>query len=354
VTTAIDETKLHQLLGQVVVDFGATMFAALTLIGDQLGLYKALASGDPQTPAELAAGTGTAERYIREWLNANAAGGYITYHPETGRYSLSPEQALVLAAENSPVFMLGAFETAFSASRIQPKLAEAFRSGAGVGWHEHDHQLFHGIERFFRSSYTAHLVQSWIPALEGVEERLRAGATVADIGCGHGASTILMAQAYPNARFFGFDYHAQSIAVARRRAADAGLADRVTFAVATAKDFPGADYDLVTVFDALHDMGDPVSAASHVLACLKPDGAWMIVEPYADDRVEANLNPIGRASYSASTLMCTPNALDQEGGFALGAQAGEGRLRDVVTRGGFTRFRRAAETPFNLVLEARP
>ncbi|HEU5100475.1 MAG TPA: class I SAM-dependent methyltransferase, partial [Roseiflexaceae bacterium] len=319
-----------------------------------LGLYKTLAHSEPLTPAELAARTSTAERYVREWLNANAASGYVIYHPETGRYSMSPEQALVLAAEDSPVFMIGAFETALAAGRIQPKLTEAFRSGAGVGWHEHDHQLFHGIERFFQSGYTGNLVQNWIPALDGIDERLRAGALVADIGCGHGASSILLGQAYPKSRFIGFDYHAESIAVARKRAAAAGLGDRVRFEVAAAKDFPGADYDLIMIFDALHDMGDPAGVASHVLGALKPDGAWMIVEPYAEDHVQANFHPIGRAFYSGSTLMCTPNALNQDGGLALGAQAGEARLRDVVTAGGFTRFRRATQTPFNLVLEARP
>jgi SAM-dependent methyltransferase len=352
-TNTIDEEKLHQLLGHVVVDFGATMFAPLALIGDKLGLYKALAAADPQTPAELAARTRTAERYVHEWLNANAASGYVTYHPETGRYSLSPEQTLVFAAEGSPVFMIGAFESALAASRIEPKLTEAFLTGQGVGWHEHDHQLFHGVERFFRSGYTANLIQSWIPALEGVEARLRAGAQVADIGCGHGASTILMAQAYPNSSFIGFDYHQESIAAARKRAIDAGVADRVRFEVATAKDYPGS-YDLVTIFDALHDMGDPIGAAAHVRATLKSGGTWLIVEPYAEDRVEANLHPIGRAYYSGSTLMCTPNALNQEVGLALGAQAGEARLRAVLREGGFSRVRRATQTPFNLVLEARP
>jgi SAM-dependent methyltransferase len=352
-TTTLSEEKLHQLLGHVVVDFGATMFAPLALIGDKLGLYKALAAADPQTPAELAARTGTAERYVHEWLNANAASGYVTYHPATGRYSLSPEQTLVFAAEGSPVFMIGAFESALAASRIEPTLTAAFLTGQGVGWHEHDHQLFHGIERFFRSGYTANLIQSWIPALDGVEAKLRAGAHVADIGCGHGASTILLAQAYPNSSFIGFDYHQESIAAARQRARAAGVADRVRFEVATAKTYPGS-YDLVTVFDALHDLGDPIGAAAHVRTTLRPDGTWLIVEPYAEDRVEANLHPIGRAYYSGSTLMCTPNALDQEGGLALGAQAGEARLRAVLHDGGFQRVRRATQTPFNLVLEARP
>jgi SAM-dependent methyltransferase len=350
---AINETTLNQLLERAIVDFGGTYHTTLAVIGEKLGLYKALAGTEPQTPAELAAQTGTAERYIREWLNANAAGGYVTYHADTGRYSLSPEQALVLADESSPAFFLGAFQTALAVTKIEPKLAEAFRSGAGVGWHEHDHQVFHGVERFFRTGYAANLVQSWIPALDGVEAKLRGGASVADVGCGHGASTILMAQAYPNSSFIGFDYHADSILVARQRAEAAGIADRVRFQVATATDYPGTNYDLVAMFDALHDMGDPAGAASHVYTTLKADGTWLIVEPFAEDRVEHNFHPLGRALYAASTLICTPNALDQNGGAALGAQAGEDRLREVVMKGGFTRFRRATQTPVNLVLEAR-
>ncbi|HET9222664.1 MAG TPA: methyltransferase domain-containing protein [Roseiflexaceae bacterium] len=351
---AINETALNQLLERALVDIGATYHTALAVIGDKLGLYKTLAGSEPLTPAEFAAQTGTAERYIREWLNANAAGGYVTYHADTGRYSLSPEQALVLADESSPAFFLGGFQAALAATKIEPKIAEAFRTGAGVGWHEHDHQLFHGIERFFRTGYAANLVQSWIPALDGVEAKLRAGAAVADIGCGHGASTILMAQAFPNSSFTGFDYHADSIVAARQRAEAAGIADRVRFEVATAMDYPGTNYDLVTVFDALHDMGNPAGAASHVYTTLKADGTWLIVEPFAEDRVEQNLHPLGRAFYASSTMICTPNALDQDAGAALGAQAGEARLREVVTKGGFTRFRRAVQSPVNLVLEARP
>ncbi|HZR97531.1 MAG TPA: class I SAM-dependent methyltransferase, partial [Chloroflexota bacterium] len=305
-------------------------------------------------PAELAARTHTAERYVREWLNAQAAGGYVDYDPVSGRYSLSTEQALLFADESSPAFLIGAFQTAVAAARIEPKLVEAFTSGAGVGWHEHDDGLFHGVERFFRTGYQAHLVQSWIPALDGVEAKLREGALVADVGCGHGASTILLAKAYPRSTFIGFDYHAPSIAAARRRAEAAGVADRVRFAVASSKDYPGADYDLVATFDCLHDLGDPVGTAAHIRQTLAADGTWLIVEPYAGDRVENNLNPVGRAYYSASTLVCTPSSLAQEVGLALGAQAGEARLRQVVTSGGFTRFRRATETPFNLILEARP
>jgi 2-polyprenyl-3-methyl-5-hydroxy-6-metoxy-1,4-benzoquinol methylase len=351
---AINETALNQLLERALVDIGATYHTALAVIGDKLGLYKALAGSEPLTPAEFAAQTGTAERYIREWLNANAAGGYVTYHADTGRYSLSPEQVLVLADESSPAFFLGGFQAALAATKIEPKIAEAFRTGAGVGWHEHDHQLFHGIERFFRTGYAANLVQSWIPALDGVEAKLRAGAAVADIGCGHGASTILMAQAFPNSSFIGFDYHADSIVAARQRAEAAGIADRVRFEVATAMDYAGTNYDLVTVFDALHDMGNPAGAASHVYTTLKVDGTWLIVEPFAEDRVEQNLHPLGRAFYASSTMICTPNALDQDAEPALGAQAGEARLREVVTKGGFTRFRRAIQSPVNLVLEARP
>jgi SAM-dependent methyltransferase len=350
----INETTLNQLLERAIVDFGGAYHTTLAVIGDKLGLYKALANTEPQTPAELAAQTGTAERYIREWLNANAAGGYVTYHADTGRYSLSPEQALVLADENSPAFFMGAFQTALAATKIEPKLAAAFRTGAGVGWHEHDHQVFHGVERFFRTGYAANLVQSWIPALDGVEAKLQAGASVADVGCGHGASTILMAQAYPNSSFVGFDYHADSIVAARQRAEAAGIADRVRFEVAAATDYPGRSYDLVAMFDALHDMGNPAGAASHVYTTLKADGTWLIVEPFAEDRVEHNLHPLGRAYYAASTLICTPNALDQDAGSALGAQAGEARLREVIMKGGFTRFRRATHTPVNLVLEARP
>jgi SAM-dependent methyltransferase len=302
---------------------------------------------------ELAAKTGTHERYVREWLNAQAASGYVTYTPESGRYALSPEQALLFAEEESPAFVVGAFETTLAAGRIADKLTDAFRSGEGVGWHEHDHTLFHGIERFFRPSYIGNLVQTWIPSLDGVEAKLRAGIDVADIGCGHGTSTILMAQAYPASRFVGFDYHAESIAAATDRAKAAGVADRCRFEVASAKNFPGRGYDFIAVFDALHDMGDPAGAARHVLSALAPDGTWMIVEPYAGDRVEENLNPIGRAYYAGSTLICTPCSLAQEVGLALGAQAGEARMRSIVTGAGFTHFRRAMHTPFNLVFEAR-
>jgi 2-polyprenyl-3-methyl-5-hydroxy-6-metoxy-1,4-benzoquinol methylase len=351
---ALDNDKLHELLVKGVSDFGATMHAACVRIGDQLGLYKGLAAGGPQTPAELAQRTGTVERYVREWLNSQAAGGYVTYDPARGRYSLSEEQAFCLADENSPAFLPGAFQVGLAATRALPRIMEAFQNGGGVGWHEHDPDLFAGTERFFRPGYAANLVASWIPSLEGVDARLRSGARVADVGCGHGASTVLMAQSYPKSTFTGFDYHEASVSTARKRAEQAGVSDRVEFKVAKAKEFPGQGYGLVTFFDCLHDMGDPVGAASHVRQSLAPDGTWMIVEPFAGDAVSENLNPVGRAFYSASTLICTPASLSQEVGLGLGAQAGEARMRDVVTSGGFSRFRRATQTPFNLVYEARP
>ncbi|MGH2962523.1 MAG: class I SAM-dependent methyltransferase [Solirubrobacterales bacterium] len=352
--TTINEDKLHEFVGSVVSDLGATMNTALIRIGDKLGLYRAMAGAGPLTPAELAERTDTAERYVREWLAAQAAGGYVAYDSETERYELPPEQAMALADEDSPAFMLGGFQIASAVLADEPKLAEAFRTGKGVGWHEHDHRLFGGTERFFRPGYRANLVEAWIPALDGVEEKLRAGAKVADVGCGHGASTIVMAQAYPNSTFVGFDYHEGSIESAREAADAAGVSDRVTFEIASAKDYPGADYDLVAFFDCLHDMGDPAGALGHVLGTLADDGTVMVVEPYAGDRVEDNLNPIGRVYYCASTMLCTPGSLDQEVGLALGAQAGEARLREVAEEAGFSRFRRATETPLNLVLEARP
>jgi SAM-dependent methyltransferase len=353
-TQTMDETKVGEFVGQALGELGATLNAALVVIGDRLGLYKAMAGAGPVSPAELAERTATNERSVREWLNAQAAGGYVTYDPANGRYELPAEHAFVLADEDSPAFLPGAFELMAACVRDEPQITESFRRGTGVGWHEHSHGVFEGCERFFRPGYKANLVQSWIPALDGVEARLRAGGRVADVGCGHGASTLIMAEAFPASTFHGFDYHDASIAQAAERAAAAGVAARASFAVASAQDFPGTGYDLVTTFDCLHDMGDPVSAARHVLEALGPDGTWLIVEPFAGDRVEDNLNPVGRIYYAASTLLCTPASLSQDVGLALGAQAGEARLRDVVTAGGFTRFRRAAETPFNLVLEARP
>jgi SAM-dependent methyltransferase len=351
---ALDTDKLNAFMGRAVGDLGATLHAALVVIGEKLGLYKALAAGGAQTSAELATRTGTNERYVREWLASQAAGGYVTYDAAAGRYSLSEEQAFALTNEYGPAYLPGAFLLAVSAIKSEPRIAEAFRTGAGVGWHEHDPGLFCGTERFFRPNYAANLISAWIPSLEGVEARLKKGARVADVGCGFGASTILMAQAYPQSTFSGFDYHSASIENARKRAEDAGVGSRVKFEVAKAKDYPGKDYDFVTFFDCLHDMGDPVGASKHVRETLGRDGTWMIVEPYANDRVEENLNPVGRIYYSASTLLCTPASLSQEVGLALGAQAGEACMRQVVTSGGFTRFRRAAETPFNLVYEAKP
>ena len=349
----IDEGRLHEFLGRFVGDLGATVHAANVVIGDKLGLYKALAAAGPSTPAQLAERTGTHSRYVAEWLAGQAAGGYVTYDPDGGRYHLDDEQAFALADEQSPAFVPGAFQLACASVRDEPAITEAFRSGAGVGWHEHNPDVFDGCERFFRPGYAANLVSAWIPALNGVEAKLGAGARVADVGCGHGASTVLMAQAWPASTFIGFDYHPGSIEQARKRAADAGVADRCRFEVASAKDFPGAGYDLVCTFDSLHDMGDPVGGAGHVLGSLAADGTWLIVEPAAGDRVEDNLNPVGRAYYGFSTLLCVPNSLSQEVGTALGAQAGEARLRHVVTSAGYSRFRRAAETPFNHVYEAR-
>jgi SAM-dependent methyltransferase len=353
-STGIDEAKLEAFMGQAVTDMGAIISAPLMVIGEKLGLYKAMAGAGPLTSEEVAKRSGAAERYVREWLGNQAAGGYVTYDPESDRYTLPDEQALALADEDSPFYILGVYDSIASLYADEDQILEAFRSGKGMGWHEHDHRLFRGTERFFRPGYRANLVSEWIPALEGVEEKLERGAKVADVGCGHGASTIIMAEAFPNSEFFGFDYHAPSIERAREAAREAGVEDRITFAVASAKDYPGSGYDLVCVFDCLHDMGDPVGASAHVLKTLAEDGSWMIVEPFANDRVEENLNPVGRVFYGASTVICTPASLSQEVGLALGAQAGEARLTEVLAEGGFTRVRRATETPFNLILEARP
>ncbi|HZE91011.1 MAG TPA: class I SAM-dependent methyltransferase [Rhizobacter sp.] len=350
---AIDESKLNAFMGNFVNDLGAVMHAATIVLGDRLGLYKKLAEGESTVEA-LARSTETDARYLREWLSAQAASGYVQYHPATDTFSLSEEQSLALAQEGSPAFIPGAFQIAVAQFKAIPKMEKAFRTGLGLGWHEHDASLFHGTERFFRPGYAANLVDQWLPALDGVEPKLKAGARVADVGCGHGASTLIMAQAYPASTFVGFDYHEPSVAYARAAAKKAGLSDRVSFEVAAAKDYPGHDYDLVAVFDCLHDMGDPVGASAHVRQSLKSDGAWMIVEPFANDRLEDNLNPVGRIFYSASTFICTPASRSQEVGLCLGAQAGEARMREVVSRGGFANFRRATETPFNLVYEARP
>jgi SAM-dependent methyltransferase len=346
--------KLNDLAGKLVGDLGAAMAGASVLLGDRLGLYKAMARGEPVTSAELAKKTKLHERYVREWLSAQAASGYVDYDADKDEFSLSPEQAMAFAEENSPIFFAGAFDIVQATYLDEPKVEEAFRTGKGVGWHDHSKCLFSGTERFFRPGYNANLVSSWIPALDGVEAKLKAGAKVADVGCGHGASAILMAKAYPKSEFFGFDYHAPSLERAKELAKEAGVSDRVTFAKATAKDFPAKDYDLVAFFDCLHDMGDPVGAGKHVRDSLAKDGVWMIVEPFAHDKLKDNLNPVGRVYYSASTFICTPASLSQEVALGLGAQAGERRLRQVATEAGFTRFRRATETPFNMVLEARP
>jgi 2-polyprenyl-3-methyl-5-hydroxy-6-metoxy-1,4-benzoquinol methylase len=350
----VDETKLNAFMGKALADMGAAINTSLVIIGDRLGLYKAMAGAGPMTSQEVASKTGTSERYVREWLSAQAAGGYVSFDAASGKFTLPDEQAMALAVDNSPAFIPGAYQIIASTVLDEPTVRAAFKSGDGVGWHEHNCNLFEGTQRFFRPGYNAHLTNEWIPALAGVEAKLKAGGTVADVGCGFGASTILMAQAYPKSKFFGFDYHAPSIEWAKAAAAKAGVSDRVTFEVASSKAFPGKDYDLVAFFDCLHDMGDPVGASTHVRETLKPDGTWMIVEPFANDKLEDNLNLVGRIFYAASTLVCTPASLSQEVGLGLGAQAGETRLRDVVTQGGFTRFRRATETPFNLILEARP
>ena len=347
----IDEKKLNLFLEKMLEDIGAAMSASLVVIGDKLGLYKVLAQGGPLSPIDLARATGTNERYVREWLANQAAGGYVSYDPKARSYYLSPEQSALLADETSAHFIPGAFEIITSTAKDQPRIEQRFRTGAGLDWGDHDPGLFHGTERFFGPNYATHLVKSWIPALDGVEDKLKRGIEVADVGCGHGISTILMAQAYPKSHFVGYDYHEASIQVARDRAKAAGVEDRVKFKVAKAQDFHGT-YDLVTSFDCLHDMADPLGAARHTRESLRPDGTWMIVEPRAGDDVSENLNAVGRVYYAASTMVCVPCSLAGEGP-ALGAQAGEKKIREVVEKGGFHRFRRAAETPFNMVLEAR-
>ena len=349
----IDEKKLKAFIGKAVNDIGAGMSAALVVIGDKLGLYKAMAGAGPLSPAELARRTGTTERYVREWLGNQAAGGYVEYDPASGTYTLPPEHALALADETSSVFLPGSFQMIAAMFADEPRISDNFRTGGGTDWGQHDRRLFEGTERSLRPNYIGNLLTRWIPALDGVADRLRQGARVADVGCGHGASTILMAQAFPKSQFAGFDYHEPSIAVARRRAHEAGVADHVTFDVALSTDYSGTGYAFVTHFDCLHDMGDPVSAARHVRESLDENGAWMIVEPFAGDRVEENLTPVGRMLYAASTMICVPASLAHDGP-ALGAQAGEARIREIVTAGGFSRFRRATQTRFNLVFEARP
>jgi ubiquinone/menaquinone biosynthesis C-methylase UbiE len=350
---AIDQGKLNEFLGRFVGDLGATMAAGNIVVGHRLGLYRALADG-PVTPEELAARTETDPRYITEWLRGQAAGGYVIYQPETGSYGLSEEQAFALADPTGAVYAPGAFVLALGALRAESQITESFRTGAGMGWHEHHDDVFLGCEMFFRPGYLANLVSSWIPALTGVHAKLQAGARVADVGCGLGAATVLLAEAYPASTFTGSDYHEGSIELARKRAADAGVTNRTSFEVATAQTFSGTGYDLVTTFDCLHDMGDPLGAARHVLKTLDAEGTWLIVEPFAGDAVTDNLSPVGRTYYSFSSFLCVPNARSQPGGYALGAQAGEAAIRQVAIDAGFTRFRQAAETPFNLILEARP
>jgi len=347
------EADIEQFVHKALGDVGSALTASLVVIGDKLGLYRALQDGGAATPAELAARTGTTERYVREWLSAQAAAGYVAYEPRSRRYALPPAHAACLTDDTSPACVLGAFQAMTAAMRAERRIADGFRTGEGLGWHEHDPDLFVGVERFFRPGYNAHLVNEWIPALEDVQEKLERGARVADVGCGLGASTIILATAFPRSTFVGFDYHGASIESARERARAAGVADRTRFEVASAKSYPGT-YDLVAFFDCLHDMGDPVGAARHVRKSLAADGTWLLVEPFANDDVEANLNPVGRLFYSVSTLVCTPSSLSQEVGLALGAQAGEARLRGVLEEAGFTRVRRATATPFNLVIEARP
>ena len=351
--TGIDEDKLNEFMGQFVGDLGAALSVPLILIGDKLGLYRAMADSEPVTSEQLAERTECRERYVREWLCQQAASGYVEYDAEDGTFRLPPEQAMALTDEQSPAFIPGAFQLVAAVVKDEPQIAERFRSGEGFGWHEHHHDLYEGTERFFRPGYLASLVDSWLPALDGVVAKLSGGARVADIGCGHGASTILMAEAFPESEFVGSDYHEESVEAARRASERAGVGDRVSFDVASARDFAGGPFDLVCVFDALHDMGDPVGAARHVREELAEDGTWMVVEPQAGDAIEDNLNPVGRIFYGGSTMLCTPASLSQEVGLALGAQAGERRLTDVLQEGGFSRVQRVAETPFNMVLEAR-
>jgi SAM-dependent methyltransferase len=351
---AIDEARLEEFINQFAGDFGVALHASTVVVGDKLGLYRALADLGPSDAAALAAATDCDRRLVQEWLNAQYVAGYCHYSAETDMYWLSPEQAAVLADPNSPAFLVGAMTIAASTAKDEEKLQAAFRTGEGLGWHEHHHDLFHGTERLFKPGYVNNLVAEWIPALDGVDDKLRHGGSIADLGCGHGSSTILLAQEYPNCTIAGFDYHPASIDIARKRAAEAGVADRVRFEVAAAQDFPGEGYDLVCIFDALHDMGDPATAARHIHDALDADGTWLLVEPMAGERLDDNVNPVGRIFYAASTFICTPAAQAQTGGYALGAQVPEATLAGLASDAGFTRFRRATETAFNRVFEARP
>src|SRR3954447_18960083 len=349
----MDENKLNEFLGRFVGDLGATITAGGVVLGHRLGLYRALAEA-PGTADELGRRTGCDPRYVAEWLRGQGAGGYVTYDADGDVWSMTEEQAFVLANPDGAVYAPGAFVLALGSLQAVDRIEEAFRTGEGLGWHEHDQEVFTGCEQFFRPGYVANLVSGWIPALDGVDAKLRAGAKVADVGCGLGASTILLAQHYPQSEVLGCDYHDGSIELARKRAAEAGVADRISFDVASAQDFAGSGYDLVTTFDCLHDMGDPVGAARHIRQALADDGTWLIVEPAAGDTVADNLNPVGRVYYGFSNFLCLPSALSQSGGYSRAAQAGEQAIGEIVKQAGFTRFRRATETPFNLVLEARP
>jgi len=353
-TPALNEEKLNAFVGKMLGDIGAAVSSVLVRMGDRNGLYRALDEGGPRTSAELARRSGTDERYVREWLANQAASGYVEYDSATSKYPLPPEHAMLLAREDSPLNMQGMFELIETVMHDEPRLSECLRSGKGFGWHEHDPQLFPATDRFFRPGYAANLMQSWIPALEGVEAKLKRGARAADVGCGLGSSTLLLAKVFPESQIVGFDYHPSSIELARKKARDQGLGDKVTFEVSGAKDFPGQDYDFIATFDCIHDMGDPVGALARIRKALKPDGTLMIVEPYAEDTLEKNLNAVGRIYYGFSTTLCTPSAKSQSGGYSLGAQAGEPRMREVATKAGFTRFRRATQTPFNIIYEARP
>ncbi len=347
----MDHDKVMEFLGRFVTDLAATGSAGSAVVGNRLGLYRALAQG-PATPEQFAERTGCAQRYLTEWLNNQAAGGYISYDPASGEFSLTEEQAFCLADPNGPN-VSAAFLIALGYLRAEPQITDAFRTGDGVAWHEHHQDVFVGCDAFYRPGYVAELVPNWIPALDEVDAKLTAGGRVADLGCGLGSSSVLMAQAYPRTKVVGSDYHGESIALARKKAAEAGVADRVSFEVASAQTFTGTGFDLVTMFDALHDMGDPVGAARRVREALAPDGTWLLVEPSASDKVEENFNPVGRLYYAGSTFLCVPNGLSQPGGYALGAQAGEAAIRDVASKAGFTRFRRVAESPFNVVYEIR-
>jgi SAM-dependent methyltransferase len=349
---AIDPGKLDALLARAVGDLSAGYGGVMVSLGNRLGLYKAMAGAGPLSSRELASRAGCAERYVREWLGAQVAGGYVDYHAISDTYELTPEQAFVLADEDSPVFIPSAWYTPASMWSDEDKAVEAFRTGKGIPWGDHDGRLYCGVAAFYRNAYRGSLVSQWLPALDGVVEKLEAGAVVADVGCGFGHSTTLMAQAFPASQFHGFDTHPDSVAEARRIAAEAGV-DRAAFAVARADDYPGTGYDLICFFDCLHDLGDPVAAAAHAAKAVAPDGTVMLVEPFANDRVEDNISPVARLYYAASTTICCAHAISEGGRMVLGAQAGEARLADVFRKAGFTRFRRAAETPFNLILEAR-